>query len=119
MDFSREEKTKKLLAKEFLPKNAPQKRPGIVDFFLVHIKIQNDQYMKDIDICLLELSEDVIESGRLNNIPLKTICLPEEESLPGSSCFTSGINRDSKIIDAVALNLFNHTFCDEHSTYQG
>ena len=73
--------------------------------------------MKDIDICLLELSEDVIESGRVNNIPLKTICLPEQESLPGSSCFTSGINRDSKIIDAVALNLFNHTFCDEHSTY--
>lgn len=48
---------------------------------------------------------------------LQTICLPEAESVPGSSCFTSGINRDSKNIDAVPLNLLNHTFCDEHSIY--
>ena len=33
MAVSRKEKTKKLLAKEFLPKNASQKRPGIVEFF--------------------------------------------------------------------------------------
>ena len=59
----------------------------------------------------------MIETGRINNIPLKTLCLPEKESIPGSRCFTSGINRDSKIIDAVALNLFNYTFCDEHSNY--
>ena len=112
MDLSRKEKTEKLLAKEFLPENAPQKRSGI--FVL---KYKNFNYLKDIDICLLELSEDVIETGRVNNIPLRTICLPEKETLPGSSCFTSGINRDSKIIDAVPLNLFNHTFCDDHSTY--
>ena len=48
---------------------------------------------------------------------LRSICLPDEESKPGSSCFTSGINKDSKIIDAVPLNLFNHTFCDNHSVY--
>ena len=118
MAVSRKEKTKKLLAKEFLPKNASQKRSGIVEFFFrFRITISNFQYLKDIDICLLELTEDVIETGRVNNIPLRTICLPEKESSPGSSCFTSGINRNSKIIDAVALNLFNHTFCDEHSSY--
>ena len=48
---------------------------------------------------------------------LRSICLPDEESKPGSSCFTSGINKDSKIIDAVPLNLFNQTFCDNHSVY--
>ena len=48
---------------------------------------------------------------------LRTICLPEKESLPGSRCFTSGINRDSKIIDAVPLNLFNYTYCDSHRIY--
>ena len=63
------------------------------------------------------MTEDVIESGRLNNVMLRSICLPESESLPGSSCFTSGIEQDSKVIDAVPLNLFNHTFCDNHSVY--
>lgn len=48
---------------------------------------------------------------------LRTICLPEKESLPGSRCFTSGINRDSKIIDAVPLNLFNYTYCNSHRIY--
>ena len=48
---------------------------------------------------------------------LRSICLPDEESIPGSSCFTSGINKDSKLIDAVPLNLFNHTFCDNYSVY--
>ena len=48
----------------------------------------------DTDICLLELTEDIIENGKLNNVMLRTICLPESESLPGSSCFTSGINQD-------------------------
>ena len=63
------------------------------------------------------MQEDIIESGRINNVLLRTICLPEKESLPGSSCFTSGINRNSKIIDAVPLNLFNFTFCNDHMTY--
>ena len=72
---------------------------------------------KDTDICLLELTEDVIESGRMNNVMLRTICLPESETVPGSSCFTSGIEQDSKAIDAVPLNLFSHTFCDNHSVY--
>ena len=71
----------------------------------------------DTDICLLELTEDVIESGKMNNVMLRTICLPESESAPGSSCFTSGINQDSKVIDAVRLNLFSHTFCDKLSVY--
>ena len=75
------------------------------------------KYSKDIDICVLELREDVIEAGRINNLLLRSICLPDEESIPGSSCFTSGINKDSKIIDAVPLNLFNNTFCDDHSIY--
>ena len=48
----------------------------------------------DTDICLLELTEDIIESGKMNNVMLRTICLPESESLPGSSCLTSGINQD-------------------------
>ena len=48
----------------------------------------------DTDICLLELTEDIIESGKMNNVMLRTICLPESESLPGSSCFTSGINQE-------------------------
>ena len=48
---------------------------------------------KDQDICLLELTEDVIESGRHNNVLLRTICLPDKESIPGSKCFTSGINQ--------------------------
>jgi len=74
-------------------------------------------HKKDTDICLLELTEDVIESGRMNNVMLRTICLPESETLPGSSCFTSGIEQDSKVIDAVPLNLFSHTFCDSHSVY--
>ena len=55
--------------------------------------------------------------GRLNKVLLRTICLPEEEPESGSKCFTSGINRDSKVIDAVQLNLFSHTYCDDHSTY--
>ena len=67
---------------------------------------------KDIDICLLELREDVIETGKMNNVLLRTICLPEAESVAGSSCFTSGISQDSKKIDAVPLNLFNRTYCE-------
>ena len=64
------------------------------------------------------MREDVIETGRVNSVLLRTICLPEQESLPGASCFTSGLNRDSKIIDAVPLNLFNYTFCDDHNVYK-
>ena len=75
------------------------------------------QYWKDIDICLLELDEDVIEAGKINNVLLRTICLPDFESQDGSSCFTTGISRESKVIDAVSLNLFNETFCLEHSDY--
>ena len=71
----------------------------------------------DTDICLLELTEDIIENGKMNNVMLRSICLPESESVPGSSCFTSGINQDSKVIDAVPLNLFSHKFCDKHSLY--
>ena len=52
--------------------------------------------------------------GRQNRVLLRTICLPEKEPVSGSSCFTSGINRDSKVIDPVQLNLFNHTYCDKH-----
>ena len=52
--------------------------------------------------------------GRQNKVLLRTICLPEREPLSGSSCFTSGINKDSKVIDPVQLNLFNHTYCDKH-----
>ena len=59
----------------------------------------------------------MIETGKINNVLLKAICLPEQESLPGSSCFTSGLNKNSKIINAVPLNLFSHSFCDEHSVY--
>ena len=70
-----------------------------------------------MDICLLELHEDVIKTGRMNNVMLRSICLPNEEAAPGSSCFTSGINRDSKVIDPVPLNLFTHTYCDDHSVY--
>ena len=32
-------------------------------------------------------------------------------------CFTSGINQDSKVVDAVPLNLLNNTYCDNHSVY--
>ena len=73
------------------------------------------QIRKDIDICLLELTEDIIETGRLNSVLLRTICLPKTESTPGSSCFTSGMNKESKVIDAVPLNLLNHTYCEKHS----
>ena len=59
------------------------------------------QSQKDQDICLLELTEDVIESGRHNNVLLRTICLPDEESVPGSKCFTSGINQASFQINAL------------------
>ena len=61
------------------------------------IRLVSEYYLlkskKDQDICLLELTEDVIESGRHNNVLLRTICLPDEESIPGSKCFTSGINQ--------------------------
>ena len=75
------------------------------------------KFFKDIDICLLELREDIIETGRVNNVLLRIICLPKLESPVGSSCFTSGLNKASKIIDAVPLNLFNYTFCDDHISY--
>ena len=75
------------------------------------------QPIKDIDICLLELTDNIIETGILNNVVLKTLCLPEIQASAGSSCFTSGINRESKIIDAVSLNLFNKTYCEKHSDY--
>ena len=77
------------------------------------VKIIFLKSIKDIDICLLELTEDVIETGKINDVLLKTICLPEVESVAGSSCFTSGINQDSKQIDAVPLNLFNLTYCED------
>ena len=64
------------------------------------------------DICLLELTEDLIETGRRNNLLLRSICLPESETLPGSSCYTSGINRESKDVDAVPLNLLSDSLCD-------
>ena len=70
-----------------------------------------------MDICLLELTEDIIETGKMNRVLLQTICLPEYEALSGSSCFTSGINKASKNVDAVSLNLFSHTFCNEQHSY--
>ena len=70
-----------------------------------------------MDICLLQSPDDVIELGRINNVLLRTLCLPDEESVPGSRCYTSGINRNSKIIDAVPLNLFSQSYCNEHSAY--
>ena len=63
------------------------------------------------------MREDIIDTGRVNNVLLRTICLPKQESPVGSSCFTSGLNKESKIIDAVPLNLFNYTFCDDHFSY--
>ena len=74
-------------------------------------------FQKDIDICLLELAEDVIETGRIFNVLLRSICLPENETVVGSYCVTSGFNRDSKIIDAVALNLLKRSHCENHSLY--
>ena len=56
---------------------------------------------KDQDICLLELTEDVIESGRHNNVLLRTICLPDNEPIHGSKCFTSGIHQAGFRIDAL------------------
>ena len=61
--------------------------------------------------------DDVIETGRINNVMLKTICLPDQETLPGSICFTSGINRNSKIINAVPLNLLSENYCNNHRDY--
>ena len=72
---------------------------------------------QDIDLCLLELQEDVIETGKINKVMLQTICLPEMQALPGSRCITSGIQTDSREIHAVSLNLFNETYCHEHSVY--
>ena len=60
------------------------------------------------------MDDDIIEMGRKNKVLLRTICLPDIEPISGSSCFTSGINRDSKEVDAVQLNLFNQTYCDKH-----
>ena len=48
---------------------------------------------------------------------LQTMCLPEKQALPGSRCITSGLRIDSKEIDAVSLNLFNESYCQEHSLY--
>ena len=61
--------------------------------------------------------EDVIEHGRINNVLLRIICLPETESFPGSLCYTSGINRNTRIIDPLPLTLFNQSLCDENSVY--
>ena len=56
----------------------------------------------------------------MSNVLLRSICLPESETLAGSSCYTSGINRKSKVVDAVPLNLFDESLCnnayDQHST---
>ena len=65
----------------------------------------------------MQLIEDVIETGKINSVMLRTICLPDEEPVFGSSCFTSGLNRDSKVVDAVPLNLLSQTYCEEHSNY--
>ena len=66
----------------------------------------------------MQLIEDVIETGKINSVMLRTICLPDEEPAFGSSCFTSGLNRDSKVVDAVPLNLLSQTYCEEHSNYE-
>ena len=59
----------------------------------------------------------MIEIGKSHNILLRPICLPEQETVPGSSCVTSGVNRDSKIIDAVPLNLLDDSSCNDHYVY--
>ena len=59
----------------------------------------------------------MIEIGKSHNVLLRSICLPEEETVSGSSCVTSGVNRDSKIIDAVPLNLLNDSLCNDHYVY--
>ena len=59
----------------------------------------------------------MIEIGRINNVLLRTICLPEKETIPGSSCFTSGLRKESKSINSVGLNLFNQSHCDDYSHY--
>ena len=43
--------------------------------------------------------------------------MPEFETQPGANCFTTGISRDSKKVDAIALNLFNDSYCLEHGDY--
>ena len=63
------------------------------------------------------MAEDVIETGRISNVLLRTICLPENETAPGSYCVTSGFNRNSKIIDAVPLNLLNQNVCRTNNFY--
>ena len=77
-------------------------------------KIRSDE---EIDICLVEMEEDIIDSGKSHNVLLQTLCLPTQESEPGSKCFTSGLEKFSKTIDAVFLNLFNHSYCDGQSFY--
>ena len=66
---------------------------------------------------MLELIDDVIEHGRINNVLLRTICLPEKKSLPGSLCYTSGIHKNTRIIDAIPLSLYNQSLCDENNIY--
>ena len=63
------------------------------------------------------MEEDVIQIGRISNVLLRTICLPDNETISGSYCVTAGFNRDSKIIDAVPLNLLNREYCENHSIY--
>lgn len=63
----------------------------------------------------MELDEDIIETGRINQVLLRTICLPEKEITPDSHCVTSGLKRNSKVIDAVPLDLLNYTFCDNQN----
>ena len=61
------------------------------------------QIRKDIDICLLELTEDIIETGRLNSVLLRTICLPKTESLPGSS---QGSTHRLSALRSVTVDIF-------------
>ena len=95
------------------------KSPKIRLLFPFSVKIIAESFLilKNIDLCLLELQEDVIETGKINKVLLQTICLPEKQASPGSHCITSGLRTDSKEIHAVSLNLFNETYCDEHSLY--
>ena len=86
---------------------------------IIEAKLKNDifEFLKNIDICLLELDEDIIEIGKINNLLLKTMCLPDKEPSHGSKCFTSGINRESNTIEAVSLNFFDQKYCQEYGGF--
>ena len=62
---------------------------------------------KNQDICLIAYPENIFNDGRANNVTLRSSCLPKTETEHDSNCFTSSLNKKTKLIEAIPVKIID------------